>query len=105
VDTALPERPLPGVLIGGCLLFGPDRTIPEVPYNPDLYFWGEEISVALRLWTHGFNLNNPDRILLFHLYKAAGRSQLTHWADHADWDQANGLSLQRLQALITSEGP
>ena len=100
----LPERPLPGALIGGCMLFGPGRMIQEVPYDPELYFYGEEISMALRLWTRGFNLYNPDRILLFHLYKAADRRHVTHWADHDDWDQLNGRSLQRLQALIMGEG-
>ncbi|MCP9793289.1 hypothetical protein KBZ20_15950 [Vulcanococcus limneticus Candia 3F8] len=100
----LPDRPLPGALIGGCMLFGPGRMIEEVPYDPDLYFYGEEISLALRLWTSGFNLYNPDRVLIFHLYKAAGLSHITHWAEHPDWDQLNQRSVQRLQALIQGDG-
>lgn len=36
-------------------LFGHSRWIHDVPYDPDLLFLGEEISLAVRSFTHGYN--------------------------------------------------
>ena len=54
----------------------------EVPYDPDLYFHGEEVAMSARLWTSGFNIYAPNRLLLFHLYKTEHTDQehaATHW--------------------------
>ena len=40
----------------------------EVPSDPDLYFYGKEIAMSAGLWTSGFNIYAPNRLLLFHLY-------------------------------------
>ncbi len=56
-----------------------------------------------RLWTHGFNLYNPYRLLLlFHLYKRSGHAVPTHWADHRDWSSLNRQSLARTRQLLGS---
>jgi hypothetical protein len=83
-DTAM--LPLMVAFVAAGLLFGPGELIREVPYDPELYFHGEEITLALRLWTRGFNLYNPDRLLLFHPYTTSGSGSPTHWADHSSWN-------------------
>jgi len=100
-DTAM--LPLMVAFVAAGLLFGPGELIREVPYDPELYFYGEEITLALRLWTRGFNFYNPDRLLLFHLYKRPGAEHVTHWADHTDWQQLNQRSLARVKALVRGE--
>ena len=64
-----PDRPIPGAFIAGGFLFGPGSIVSDVPYDPDLYFYGEEIAMSARLWTSGFNIYAPNRLLLFHLYR------------------------------------
>ena len=49
-----PERPIPGAFIAAGFLFGPGSIVSDVPYDPDLYFYGEEIAMSARLWTSGF---------------------------------------------------
>ena len=100
---AIPSAPLPSAFVAAGLLFGPGELIEAVPYDPELYFYGEEISLALRLWTRGFNLYNPDRLLIFHLYKAADTHNTTHWADHADWSERNQRSIQRVLQLLRGD--
>jgi hypothetical protein len=95
-----PEAPIPGAFVSAGFLFGPGRLVRDVPYDPELYFYGEEISLAARIWTHGFNIFNPDRLLLFHLYKRSGHASSTHWADHRDWSDLNRRSLQRVHQLL-----
>ena len=52
-------------------LFAPGRFVREVPYDAQFYFHGEEHGLALRAFTRGCDLFNPQfhRVPLFHLYK------------------------------------
>ena len=91
--------------MAGGFLFGPGDIVSEVPYDPSLYFYGEEVSMSARLWTHGFNLYCPHRLLLFHRYKtssSSGDASATHWSDHNDWFRLNRRSLVRVHALLGS---
>ena len=100
-----PAKPLPNAFIAGGFLFGPGEIIKKVPYDPSLYFYGEEISMSARLWTHGFNIYSPNQLLLFHLYKSGaqnGDQSPTHWSDHNDWFQLNRRSLVRVHTLLES---
>lgn len=49
-ELKLPKR---GAFIAGCYSFCRASFIEEVPYDPDLYFDGEEISISARAWTWG----------------------------------------------------
>ena len=100
-----PEHPIPGAFIAGGFLFGAGSIVSEVPYDPELYFHGEEIAMSARLWTSGFNIYAPNRLLLFHLYKPERTDKehaATHWGDHNDWHQHNLRSLKRVHTLLGS---
>ena len=100
-----PERPIPGAFIAGGFLFGPGSIVSEVPYDPELYFDGEEVAISARLWTSGFNIYAPNRLLLFHLYKSEGTAaehSATHWGDHSSWFERNRRSLVRVHTLLNS---
>ena len=100
-----PAKPLPNAFIAGGFLFGPGEIVKKVPYDPYLYFYGEEISMSVRLWTHGFNIYSPNQLLLFHLYKSGAQNDdqsPTHWSDHNDWFQLNRRSLVRVHTLLES---
>ena len=100
-----PERPIPGAFIAGGFLFGPGSIVREVPYDPELYFYGEEVAMSARLWTSGFNIYAPNRMLLFHLYKTERTDQehsATHWGDHSNWHEYNLRALKRVHTLLGS---
>ena len=100
-----PDRPIPGAFIAGGFLFGPGSIVSEVPYDPELYFYGEEIAMSARLWTSGFNIYAPNRLLLFHLYKTEQTDQehaATHWGDHSNWHNYNLCALKRVHTLLGS---
>ena len=50
--------------------FSQASVIQQVPHDPSLHFLfiGEEISMSLRLWTHGWNFYAPTSTVLFHLW-------------------------------------
>src|SRR5205085_2584606 len=82
-----PPRPLPGAFVSACMLFGPASLIADVPYDPHLYFFGEEITLAARLFTHGYDLYHPNQVVIFHDWDRGKRR--THFDDHRDWREVN----------------
>lgn len=59
-------------LLAGCL-FAPGRLIAEIPYDPYAAFSTEEVSYALRLFTHGWDIYAAPRRSIWHQYKRDNR--------------------------------
>lgn len=94
-----PALPRPSAFVGGGLLFGPGSLVREVPYDPHLYFQGEEITLSARLWTHGYDLYSPNAVILYHDY--TDRTRRRHWDDHTvDWGKLQKHSVARLEHLL-----
>jgi len=73
----------------------------DVPVDPDLYFFADEIAIALRAFTRGYEMFHPHRMLGWHLYDR--RLRVTHWTDHPEWKRQNAASILRLAALYRGE--
>jgi hypothetical protein len=72
----------------GCL-FAPGSFVQHIPYDPYLYFNEEEQNIALRLYTHGWDIYHMYGIPIYHLYnmepeKMGGDSRRLHWHDSTD---------------------
>ncbi|MBF0455926.1 MAG: hypothetical protein HQL72_14060 [Magnetococcales bacterium] len=102
-----PLKPVPNAFFGGGFVFGRGDMVQKVPYDPYLYFHGEEISMAVRLWSHGYDLFSPNDIILYHDY--TDRPRQRHWDDHkADWVAIQQKAVDRLFHLFevrSSEDP
>lgn len=99
--TAMPDHPLEPsgtYFISAGMLFAPGRVIREVPYDPYIYFAGEEISLALRLWTHGWDIFNPNAVIAYHNYQK-DTLRKRHWEDQAQWSRLNRISTARIRFL------
>ncbi|MBC5782854.1 N-acetylglucosaminyltransferase [Ramlibacter sp. USB13] len=103
------SEPLPAFHVGAGCLFAPGRIVREVPYDPWLYFHGEEQAMALRLYTHGWDLFHMPGLPVHHLYNDAnsgGPPRPLHWdaqqeAERAlPWWQLEQRSRERLAALV-----
>ena len=57
--------------------FGFAEDFYNTPYDPDLYFWGEEQTLSLRFYEKGINIICPPRNYLFHDYE--GSRRIRHW--------------------------
>jgi hypothetical protein len=98
-----PEKPIPGVFCGACFLFAPSAVIQEVPYDPNLYFLGEEITLAVRLWTYGWDLFYPNMPVVYTNWDRKYRK--THFEDHRDWGALNRRSHERVHYLLSGQEP
>jgi [Skp1-protein]-hydroxyproline N-acetylglucosaminyltransferase len=69
-DTAIPCR-----LYAAGFNFGLSSIIKDVPYDPtlDFLFFGEELSMAVRFYTHGYDLYSPSETVVFHLWSRSHR--------------------------------
>lgn len=45
-----------------------DGSISQIKPNKKMYFWGEEILIAVRLFTSGYDLMLPESQFIYHLY-------------------------------------
>lgn len=92
------DAPIPARFFSAHFAFTLGRFCEEVPHDPKLYFFGEEPTLAVRSFTHGYDLFHPHRIILWHHY---GRDDLPkHWGDHALWPFHNERSMQRVRQLL-----
>jgi Glycosyltransferase (GlcNAc) len=57
--------------ISAGMLFGPASMIVDVPYDPYIPFTGEEISLGLRLFSHGYDVFIPNKVIAYHNYNLA----------------------------------
>ncbi len=101
---AIPERT---AFCAAGLLFASSRILDDVPYDPHLYFKGEEATMAVRLWTSGWDIFSPNDVVAYHDYsKHAGRRR--HWNDNERWKTLNQLAFARARHLLaesTGEDP
>ena len=49
-------KPVASRFLAAGFLFAPGRFVEDVPYDPDLYFIGEEITLAVRAFTRGYEI-------------------------------------------------
>lgn len=64
----VPKLPSPGAPVAGGFLFGRSKWVDDVPYDPHLNIAGEEITMAARLWTSGWDVYAPPKNIVYHLY-------------------------------------
>ncbi len=98
-EAKAPTLPTPTPYVAGGLLFAPAAVITEVPYDPHIYFTGEEIALAARLWTHGWDLFSPNKVVLYHEY-AQRPNKRRHWHDHQQWAKLSDLASDRVRHLL-----
>ena len=63
-----------------------------------MYFHGEEISLAVRAFTHGYDLFHPHKVIAWHHYGRQGNPK--HWDDKKDWNKSNQRSYSRVRKLF-----
>jgi hypothetical protein len=101
------QQPLPAFHVGAGCLFAPGSITQEVPYDPWLYFHGEEQALALRLYTRGWDLFHMPALPVYHLYNDAASGappRPLHWdAGHEALRQLGWWTLeQRSRARIAA---
>lgn len=75
--------PIRGHHIAGGMLIAPGSFVEQFPYDPQLYYLGEEQMLALRLYTHGWDIWHPVDNPIGHRYNDHQNPEIrpVHWSD------------------------
>ena len=95
-------EPVPARFYSAHFCFTVGQFSKEVQHNPEMYFHGEEMSITVRAYTHGYDLFHPHKILVYHEYTRKGRTK--HWDDHKNWGQTNNNSHSIYRKLFGMDG-
>jgi hypothetical protein len=78
-------EPVRGMHLAAGALFAPGRIVQELPYDPQLFFHGEEQAYALRAYTHGWDIFHVPHMPMYHLYTEEGPApRPMHWSPAHD---------------------
>ena len=96
------DRPVPARFYSAHFCFTLGQFSKEVQHDPEYYFHGEEISIAARAYTHGYDLFHPHRVVIYHEYTRKGRTK--QWDDDKKWVEKNNRSHQKNRQLFGMDG-
>jgi len=95
-------EPIPARFYSAHFCFTLGEFSKEVQHDPHYYFHGEEISIGVRAYTHGYDLFHPHKVLIWHEYTRKGRTK--QWDDNSAWVERNRLSHLRNRKLFSMDG-
>jgi hypothetical protein len=96
------SKPEKSRFTSGHFIFTLGSFTQEVPYDPKLYFHGEESSLAARAYTWGYDLFHLHKPWIWHHYTRAGKAR--HWDDVSKWAKLNKESFARYRKLFGMDG-
>ncbi|MTD28136.1 GlcNAc-transferase family protein [Erwinia sorbitola] len=106
------DSPIRGSYLAGGFIFSLGSFVTDIPNDPNIFFEGEEIAMAVRAFTHGYDIYHPDKVLLWHFY---GREEhVKVWSDHGEeakskgnikqaWWERDASSKKRVNILLGQE--
>lgn len=95
------------ILAGFVFTYG--DIVNEVPYDPEISFFGEEVCFAARAWTRGWDIYSPSIILAYHFYHRGGFKKV--WNDNnirpVSWTELQKISHEKQKRVLCGieQGP
>jgi glycosyltransferase involved in cell wall biosynthesis len=96
------KEPVPARFYSAHFCFTLGQFCTEVPHDKNYYFHGEEISIAARAYTFGYDLYHPHKVLIWHEYERKGR--VKQWDVDKEWGEKNRQSHLRNRKLFGMDG-
>jgi glycosyltransferase involved in cell wall biosynthesis len=96
------DSPVPSRFYSAHYCFTLGQFSKEVQHDPEFYFHGEEISISVRAYTHGYDLFHPHKTLIWHEYTRKGRTK--QWDDDKEWWKKNEFCHKKNRQLLGIDG-
>ena len=93
------KSPVPARFYSAHFCFTLGEFSKEVQHDPEFYFHGEEISIAVRAYTHGYDLFHPHKVVVWHEYTRKNRTK--QWDDDKDWVNKNNRAHLKNRKLFS----
>jgi hypothetical protein len=95
-------EPIPARFYSAHFCFTVGEFSNEVQHDPEYYFHGEEISIAARAYTCGYDLFHPHKVVIWHEYTRKGRTK--QWDDDKEWGEKNRIAHLKNRKLFSMDG-
>lgn len=96
------KEPIPARFYSAHFCFTLGQFSTEVQHDPEFYFHGEEISITVRAYTHGYDLFHPHKVVIWHEYTRKGRTK--QWDDDKSWHIKNTNCHKKNRQLLGIDG-
>jgi len=104
-ESKLKENPELSQTILGGFIFSDASIIKEVPYDPEISFFGEEVCFAMRAWTRGWDIYSPSKNIVYHFYSRGGYDKI--WKDRnlrgISWKEIEEISYKKQKRVLCGE--
>lgn len=98
------DRPHPEIsktVLAG-FIFASAELIKEIPYDPEISFFGEELCFAVRAWTRGWDICSPSQNIAYHYYVREGHKKI--WKDinirKISWKELEEISAEKQRRIL-----
>ena len=96
------KSPIPSRFYSAHFAFTLGQFCKEVQHDSDYYFHGEEISIAVRAFTKGYDLFHSHIVIAWHEYTRKGRTK--QWDDDKKWCERNSYCHLKNRKLFEMDG-
>lgn len=83
-------------------IFSEGKIVKEIPYDPEISFFGEELCFAARAWTRGYDIYSPKEFFIYHFYGRNGYKKI--WKDDSarpvSWDEIQKISKEKQKKVL-----
>tara|TARA_R100000808_G_C2149091_1_gene157412 strand:+ start:73 stop:1038 length:966 start_codon:yes stop_codon:yes gene_type:complete len=86
-----------GFFISGGFIFTSGNFVNDVPYDPEIYFMGEEQTLALRAYTQGYDIVHVPNTPLYHWYN----TEQNELKRPLHWEGKSKMSQEEIDAGFT----
>ena len=93
------ESPRPTRALCGAFVFTLGIWNEEVRQDPEHLYTGEELALSIRSFTHGYDMFNPTRVVVWHRHHPGGNRKFIFDADPTEVSQRDERAYRRLRAL------
>ena len=102
-DWETRTMPIKGRFYSAHFAFTVGKFCKEVPHDPRYYFHGEEITIGVRAFTHGYDIFHPHRIVAYHEFSRDYRPD-KHWDTYTEWGKHNAETYSLMKGLLGIDG-
>jgi hypothetical protein len=104
-ESKIKENPELSQTVLGGFMFSDASIINEVPYDPEISFFGEEVCFAMRAWTRGWDIYSPSKNIVYHFYSRGGYDKI--WKDRnlrgISWKELEEISYKKQKRVLCGE--
>jgi glycosyltransferase involved in cell wall biosynthesis len=91
-------------ICAGCI-FTTSDIMKQLPYDKDIYFYGEEPTLAIRAYTRGIRMISPVVKFMFTNYNLKNSKRRVHWEDNDFWGELQRTSSIRVSDIVQNKKP